>query len=107
MKRFNINLPDDLYESLRQEAFDKRVSINKLILYALGFTSIKDEENRAYGTKYPEPHPKVKFTPNGKVDYASTNTSPKISEKAIKSLFCKHGAREGLCRFSKCPNYAY
>lgn len=39
MKRFNINLPDELYEKLRKEAFEKKVSMNKLVLDALGVTA--------------------------------------------------------------------
>lgn len=35
LKRFNINLPEEVYEKLRQESFSKKKSISKVILEKL------------------------------------------------------------------------
>lgn len=43
MKRFNINLPDDVYEKVRTDAFNKRMSMSQLVMDSLRLQGYADE----------------------------------------------------------------
>lgn len=43
MKRLLINLPDDVHEKLRKNAFNKRISMSQLIMDSLRLQGYVDE----------------------------------------------------------------
>ena len=79
MHRFLINLSDNLFQELREEAFEQKKSISSLVVEVL--------TDRAILTKLPQ---KVKT----KIVKTIENT-PELDEL----ILCKHNARKGLCKY--------
>jgi hypothetical protein len=99
MKRFNINLPEDVYESLRKESFEKRVSMNSLVVKALTLGAVTTVVE-----KLTKDIPPFKSTPV--ID--GTGLSGKVNSKnPITSQWCSHYAAPKMCKVSKCKNYPY
>lgn len=69
MIRFSLYLPDSLYEDFRKEAFDKRKTINGLILEKLGSS----------------------------ID--SLPKSVLVDRASEVQKYCKHSAMKGLCKY--------
>ena len=75
MKRFNVNLPDELHEKLREKSFKENKSMSEVIVDAIYAVSRDTSEN------IPPAKP--------------THTIGR-SDKKIKT--CKHGSMIGLCK---------
>lgn len=77
MKRLLVNLPDELHEKIRREAFDNNISMSAIILGKIDLPPVSLEV-----TENPTPGGKITLYPMSKA------ANP-----------CKHGFMKGLCKF--------
>lgn len=88
MKRFNINLPDHIYDTFREIAFKQNKPMSQVIVDVLSAT-------RYFDTLTVEGKPKP-FIPKGLT----------ATEAIQQPKLCKHGKEKTWCTFAKCENYA-
>lgn len=105
MKRFNINLPDALYERLRREAFDSNISMSQLVVGKIDIpplpAQVSDEIKdvlRYGGTTTPA----ISIKDGA---YSPAERVSKITNDVLKKKgygYCKHGFIPKLCKYQEC-----
>ena len=88
--RFNINLPDPLYETIRKKAFNQRRSMSELIVDTLD-TTFKDLPEK--------PQTKTVKSKEKKTAPIQPLDPLEDPDKFKSTNFCKHGRMKGLCEY--------
>lgn len=86
MTQTAILLPDELYERLRKDAFERKVSMSQII---------RDSLNEAYGTQYQETPSEISAPPKSTTTTGSDTPSKNFRPKGL----CKHSSPIGLCKY--------
>ena len=102
MHRLLVNLPDNVFEDLRKEAFRRRTSMSVVILAALSTIAtkeIKTNSEKEEGTFVKNYVNKmgVKDFDNSVSEIKKTTRKDSPIVKEVSNI-CKHGMMKGLCK---------